>query len=96
MTKKKLKEKLELLEIKNNSLQQEVYTLQRNKEINLQLYNTIKAILKTIGTNEIEILDDTIEEVKNLELYTEKSFMKFATWIKLIDCNKKIKINEFD
>lgn len=92
---KNLKEKIEVLEIRNNKLQQEIYSLQRNREINYDLYNMVKAILKQLGLDEIEIDEKTIEEVKRLEIYVENSYMKFAKKIKLIDKQKIQKIDEF-
>ena len=94
-SKKELMEEIEILKFKNNELQQNVYTLQRNREINYDLYNMAKAILKQLGLNEIEIDNDKIKEVERLELYIEDSYMKFAKRIKLIDKNKIPKIDEF-
>lgn len=94
-SRKKLKEKIEVLEIKNNKLQQEIYSLQRNREINYDLYNMVKAILKTLGLNEVEIDNKIINEVKRLEIYTENSLLKNAQRIKLIDNSNIQKIDEF-
>lgn len=93
--KKKLIEEIEELKIKSNNLQQNVYSLQRNREINYDLYNMIKAILKQLQLNEIEIDNNKLKEVEQLELYVENSYMKFAKRIKLIDKNKILKIDEF-
>lgn len=94
-SKKKLIEEIEALKIKNNTLQQSVYTLQRNREINYGLYNMIKAILKQLGLDEFEINNSKLKEVEPLELYVENSYMKFAKRIKLINKNKIPKIDEF-
>ena len=94
-SKKELKKEIEELKSKNNELQQNVYSLQRNREINYDLYNMTKAILKQLGLNEIEVDNNKLKEVERLELYVEDSYMKFAKRIKLIDKNKIPKINEF-
>lgn len=93
--KKELVIKIENLKYENNKLQQEVYSLQRNREINYDLYNMVKAILKQLKLDEIEIDNDKLKEVERFELYVEDSYMKFAKRIKLIDKNKTLKVDEF-
>ena len=94
-SKKELRNKIELLEGENSRLQQEIYSLQRNREINYDLYNMIKAILKQLRLDEIEIDEKTIKEVERLEIYVERSYMKIAKRIKLIDKSIIQKIDEF-
>ena len=94
-SKKELRNKIELLEGENSRLQQEIYSLQRNREINYDLYNMIKAILKQLRLDEIEIDEKTIKEVERLEIYVERSYMKIAKRIKLIDKSNIQKIDEF-
>lgn len=94
-TKKELIKEIEELKSKNNELQQNVYSLQRNREINYNLYNMVKAILKQLGLEEIEIDNDKLKEVERLEIYVEDSYMKFAKRIKLIDKSKIQKMDKF-
>ncbi len=94
-TKKSLENEIEALKIKNNELQQNVYSLQRNREINYDLYNMVKAILMQLGLGEIEIDNSKLKEVERLEIYVEDSYIKRAKRIKLIDKNKIQKMEEF-
>lgn len=94
-TKKSLENEIEALKIKNNELQQNVYSLQRNREINYDLYNMVKAILMQLGLGEIEIDNSKLKEVERLEIYVEDSYIKYAKRIKLIDKNKIQKMEEF-
>lgn len=94
-TKKRMKEEIEKLNIENNGLQQTVYSLQRNREINYDLYNMVKAILIQLGLNEIEIETCKLKEVERLEIYVTDSLTKRAKIIKLVDKNQIVKIDEF-
>lgn len=55
----------------------------------------VKAILKQLGLNEIEIDNYNSEVVKQFEIYVEDSILKKAKRIKLIDKNNIVKIDEF-
>lgn len=78
---KELELKVKQLESNNSQLIKEV--IEKN-EMNIVLYNFVKAILKTLNLREFEIGNTTIEEVRKYELYVEESLMKFAKTIKLI------------
>lgn len=62
--------------------------LLKNREINYNLYNMLKAVLMQLSTKEIEVDIDKLEEARNYELYVEDSYLKFAKRIKLIDKRK--------
>ena len=89
-TKKKKKEEIEKLKAENNELQQNVLSLQGNREINYGLYNMVKAIMKQLNLNEIEIERYKLKEVERMEIYVEDSFMKNAKIIRLVDNKAKI------
>ena len=89
---KELELKVERLEIKNSRLMRENEELMEKSEINIDLYNKLKAIMRTLGLREIEISDRTIEEVKGYEIYVEQSYMRFAETIKLIAPEQVINI----
>ena len=94
-TKKELRKEIEEQKTKNNDLQQTVYSLQRNREINYDLYNMVKAILKQLDLNEVEIDNKILKEADQLEIYVADSYMKFAKKIRLIDKRNIQKIDEF-
>ena len=81
---KELNKENDKLKQENGELQQRIYGLLRNREINKDLYNTIKAILVTMGKTEIEIENKTIKEVEDKEIYVTESYLKFAKIIKII------------
>ena len=88
-SKKQLKEELSKLKEENNRVNQERLSLLKNREINYNLYNMVKAILMQLEKKEIEVDMSKIKEAENYELYVEDSYLKFAKRIKLID-NRKI------
>ena len=69
-------------------INQERLSLLKNREINYNLYNMLKAVLMQLPTKEIEVDIDKLEEARNYELYVEDSYLKFAKRIKLIDKRK--------
>ncbi len=83
-------EEIEKLKAENNELQQNVLSLQGNREINYGLYNMVKAIMKQLNLNEIEIERYKLKEVERMEIYVEDSFMKNAKIIRLVDNKAKI------
>ena len=89
---KKLRLRNGQLEAENQILKNTNELLLRNKEINNDLYNMVKAIMVTLKLREIEIDNRTIEEVKNYDIYTEQSYLKFAKTIKLIAPEQVINI----
>ena len=87
-TKKKLKQKLEEQKKTTAKINQERLSLLKNREINYNLYNMLKAVLMQLAAKEIEVDIDKLEEARNYELYVEDSYLKFAKRIKLIDKRK--------
>lgn len=86
--KKKLMQELEEQKKTTAKINQERLSLLKNKEINYELYNMLKAVLMQLATKEIEVDIDKLEEARNYELYVEDSYLKFAKRIKLIDKRK--------
>ena len=86
--KKKLTQELEEQKKTTAKINQERLSLLKNKEINYELYNMLKAVLMQLATKEIEVDIDKLEEARNYELYVEDSYLKFAKRIKLIDKRK--------
>ena len=87
-TKKQLMQELEEQKKTTAKINQERLSLLKNREINYNLYNMLKAVLMQLPTKEIEVDTDKLEEVRNYELYVEDSYLKFAKRIKLIDKRK--------
>ena len=87
-TKKKLKQELEEQKKIKAKINQERQNLLKNREINYDLYNMLKAVLMQLTTKEIEVDINKLEEARNYELYVEDSYLKFAKRIKLIDKRK--------
>lgn len=87
-SKKQLMQELEEQKKTTAKINQERLSLLKNREINYNLYNMLKAILIQLGEKEIEIDIDKIEEAKRYELYVEDSYLKFAKRVKLIDKRK--------
>ena len=50
----------------------------------------VKAIMKQLNLNEIEIERYKLKEVERMEIYVEDSFMKNAKIIRLVDNKAKI------
>lgn len=95
-SKKQLKQEIQNLKEELNSEKQEKFKILRNREINTEMYNFIKAILLKLGTKELEIDIDLIEEAERYNLYVQDSYLKFAKKIQLIDYKNTIKIDEFN
>lgn len=95
-SKKQLKQEIQNLKDKINSEKQEKFKILRNREINVEMYNFIKAILLKLGTKELEIEKDLIKEAERYNLYVEDSYLKYAKKIQLIDYKNTIKIDEFN
>ena len=86
--KKKLMQELEEQKKTTAKINQERLSLLKNREINYDLYNMLKAVLMQLTTKEIEVDINKLEEARNYELYVEDSYLKFAKRIKLIDKRK--------
>ena len=87
-SKKQLIQELEEQKKTTAKINQERLSLLKNREINYNLYNMLKAVLMQLPTKEIEVDIDKLEEAKNYELYVEDSYLKFAKRVKLIDKRK--------
>ena len=87
-SKKQLIQELEEQKKTIAKINQERLSLLKNREINYNLYNMLKAVLMQLPTKEIEVDIDKLEEARNYELYVEDSYLKFAKRIKLIDKRK--------
>ena len=87
-SKKQLIQELEEQKKTTAKINQERLSLLKNREINYNLYNMLKAVLMQLPTKEIEVDIDKLEEARNYELYVEDSYLKFAKRIKLIDKRK--------
>ena len=87
-SKKQLMQELEEQKKTTAEINQERLSLLKNREINYNLYNMLKAVLMQLSTKEIEVDIDKLEEARNYELYVEDSYLKFAKRIKLIDKKK--------
>ena len=86
--KKQLMQELEEQKKTTAKINQERLSLLKNREINYNLYNMLKAVLMQLPTKEIEVDIDKLEEARNYELYVEDSYLKFAKRVKLIDKRK--------
>lgn len=87
-SKKQLIQEIEEQKKITAKINQERQILLKNREINYNLYNMLKAVLMQLATKEIEVDIDKLEEARNYELYVEDSYLKFAKRIKLIDKRK--------
>ena len=87
-SKKQLMQELEEQKKTTTKINQERLSLLKNREINYNLYNMLKAVLMQLPTKEIEVDIDKLEEARNYELYVEDSYLKFAKRIKLVDKRK--------
>ena len=87
-SKKQLMQELEKQKKTTAKIIKERLSLLKNREINYNLYNMLKAVLMQLPTKEIEVDIDKLEEARNYELYVEDSYLKFAKRIKLIDKRK--------
>lgn len=87
-SKKQLIQELEEQKKTTAKINQERLSLLKNREINYNLYNMLKAVLMQLPTKEIEVDTDKLEEARNYELYVEDSYLKFAKRVKLIDKRK--------
>lgn len=87
-SKKQLMQELEEQKKTTAKINQERLSLLKNREINYNLYNMLKAVLMQLPTKEIEVDIDKLEEARNYELYVEDSYLKFAKRIKLTDKRK--------
>lgn len=87
-SKKELIKELEEQKKTTAKINQERLSLLKNREINYDLYNMLKAVLIQLAEKEIEVDIDKLEQARNYELYVEDSYLKFAKRIKLIDKRK--------
>lgn len=87
-SKKQLIQEIEEQKKITAEINQERLSLLKNREINYDLYNMLKAVLMQLKTKEIEVDIDKLKEARNYELYVEDSYLKFAKRIKLIDKRK--------
>lgn len=87
-SKKQLIKALEEQKETTAKINQERLSLLKNREINYNLYNMLKAVLMQFSEKEIEVDTDKLEEARNYELYVEDSYLKFAKRLKLIDKRK--------
>lgn len=95
-SKKQLKQEIQNLKEEINSEKQEKFIILRNREINTEMYNFIKAILLKLGTKELEIEIDLIKEAEKYNLYIQDSYLKYTKKLQLIDYKNTIKIDEFN
>lgn len=84
-TKKQLKKEIEDLKREKESINQERLSLLKNRAINEEMLNTIKAIILKSGLKEIEISEYLLNEAEPYNLYMEQSYMKDAKTLRLID-----------
>lgn len=94
-TKKQLKQEIQKLKNELNNEKQEKIEILRNREINMEMYNFIKAILLTIRKEELEIDMNLVREAKKYNLYVQSSYFKDAKKIQLIDKYNVVKPDEF-
>lgn len=92
---KKLEARIEELRKENSEIAQENYTLKRNKEVNTELLNILKAILYHSVDNQLEISPNSIKMAKRHHIYIDKAFLKDATRIRLLKCENEFKLSEF-
>lgn len=92
-SKKQLMQELEEQKKTTAKINQERLSLLKNREINYNLYNMLKAILIQLGGKEIEIDIDKIEEAKRYELYVEDSYLKYAKRLKIIEPSNIVEID---
>ena len=92
-SKKQLMQELEEQKKTTAKINQERLSLLKNREINYNLYNILKAILIQLGEKEIEIDIDKIEEAKRYELYVEDSYLKYAKRLKIIEPSNIVEID---
>ena len=92
-SKKQLMQELEEQKKTTAKINQEKLNLLKNREINYNLYNMLKAILIQLGEKEIEIDIDKIEEAKRYELYVEDSYLKYAKRLKIIEPSNIVEID---
>ena len=92
-SKKQLIQEIEEQKKITAKINQERQILLKNREINYDLYNMLKAVLMQLATKEIEVDIDKLEEARNYELYVEDSYLKYAKRIKLID-KRKLKVGD--
>lgn len=86
---KKDKEKLKQLENTNNLLNDEYFKRMYRDDL-MQL---IKAIINKFGAKEIVITHKEIEEAKELQLYVEDEYLRYARKYKVI--NPKALLHSF-
>ena len=84
-TKKQLKKEIEDLKREKESINQERLSLLKNRVINEEMLNMIKAIILKSGLKEIEISEYLLNEAEPYNLYMEQSYMKDAKTLRLID-----------
>lgn len=84
-SKKQLMQELEEQKKTTAKINQERLSVLKNREINYNLYNMLKAVLMQLPTKEIEVDIDKIEEAKRYELYVEDSYLKYAKRLKIIE-----------
>lgn len=84
-SKKQLMQELEKQKKTTAKINQERLSLLKNREINYNLYNMLKAVLMQLPIKEIEVDIDKLEEARNYELYVEDSYLKYAKRLKIIE-----------
>lgn len=92
-SKKQLMQELEEQKKTTAKINQERLSLLKNREINYNLYNMLKAVLMQLPTKEIEVDIDKIEEAKRYELYVEDSYLKYAKRLKIIEPSNIVEID---
>lgn len=92
-SKKQLIQELEEQKKTTAKINQERLSLLKNREINYNLYNMLKAVLMQLPTKEIEVDIDKLEEARNYELYVEDSYLKYAKRLKIIEPSNIVEID---
>ena len=92
-SKKQLMQELEEQKKTTAKINQERLSLLKNREINYNLYNMLKAVLMQLPTKEIEVDIDKLEEARNYELYVEDSYLKYAKRLKIIEPSNIVEID---
>lgn len=92
-SKKQLMQELEKQKKTTAKINQERLSLLKNREINYNLYNMLKAVLMQLPIKEIEVDIDKLEEARNYELYVEDSYLKYAKRLKIIEPSNIVEID---
>lgn len=95
-SKKELKQEIANLKEELKKEKQDKFLILRNREINMEMYNFLKAITMKTPKEEIELSIDEIKKAKRYKLYVEDSYLKYAKKLKIIDPNNIVKIDELE